>query len=307
MRAIRIRLKAPVRIGGLKGFESYDDIIHSDTIFGAIANAISYLNLDFEDFIQRVRANEILVSSAFPWKGELWLPAPMIKPRVLGLEKEFLKKYKNCFVKKQIFEKILSGEELDIKEECEIDNAIATSVEFFISKDIASVAIDRMTAKTNLYQYTVLIPKNCDLCVLIKSSDYAFNNYIKPAFKLLAEEGIGGNRNTGLGHFNFEIEDFSLKVPESEFFVTLSLSIVDKRSLVSYDLIKRGGYVFSRSGKDKLKPLFFMLKEGSIVRSDIGKLLDLDKYGNFSEQLGHKVFVYAKVFPVPISPEYFAR
>ena len=307
MKAIRIRLKAPVRVGGLKGFESYDDTVHSDTIFGAIANSVAYLNLDFEDFIQRVKENEILISSALPFKDDLWLPAPMIKPRVRGLEREFLKKYKNCFVRKQIFEKILAGEEIDVTEEQEINNMLAKSEKFFVYTDIASVALDRQTASTNLYQYTVLSPKNCELCVLVDSSDFAFTQYLKPAFKLLADEGIGGNRNIGLGHFDFQIDDLNLRAPKSEFFTTLSLSIVDKRNLVSYDITKRGGYVFSRSGKNVRKPLFFMLREGSVVRNDMGKLIDLESYGKYSEELGHRVFVYAKVFPASISSDYFGR
>jgi CRISPR-associated protein Csm4 len=48
-----------------------------------------------------------------------------------------------------------------------------------------------------------------------------------------------------------------------------------------------------------------MLKEGSVIRRDEGRLIDLDEFGNFSDTVGHKVYVYAKAYFVPMSEIYF--
>lgn len=301
MKAVKLRPRSPIRVGGLKGFESYDELIHSDTIFGAVANAIAYLNLDINEFIEKTRNGEISLSSALPYKGnELFFPPPMVKPEVDGNEKDFMKKYRKSFLRRDAFENVLKGERVS-------DNSSMANIEHFVHYvDIASVTLDRITKNSGLYIYTVItLKKGCGLYVLVDSSDGDFKKFVRPAFKLLADEGIGGNRTTGFGHFDFEVEDLSIKSVESDYFATLSLAVAERHNLVSYDLIKRGGYVFSRTGKDVLKPLFFMLREGSVVRNDTGKLLDIDDYGNFSELVGHKVFVYAKVFPVGISDSYF--
>ncbi len=301
MKAIIIEPKSPMRIGGLKGFESSDEIIHSDTIFGAVVNAIAYMNLDIQDFISRVEIGEVRISSALPVNQEIYFPAPIVKPKVRSDEKAILKKYRKGYIDKENFERILFGQEITF-------DSIRRLSDFFITSEVASVAIDRETNNTNLYTFTTIKPfKSSAICVLVDSSNLAFNNFIKPAFKLLADEGLGGNRNTGFGYFDFRVEDFSLNTPKSDYYVTLSLSVAEKRNLISYELVKRGGYVFSRTGYNALKPLFFMLKEGSIIKKDDGKLLDLDEYGNYSKTVGHKVYVYAKVFPVPISEDYFLR
>ncbi len=301
MKAVKLKPKSPIRVGGLKGFESYDELIHSDTIFGAVANAIAYLNLDINEFIEKARIGEIRISSAFPYReNELFFPPPVVRPKVEGNEKDFLKKYRKSFLRKDTFENILKGESVSG------DSTMAKIEHFAHYVDIASVTLDRITKNSALYIYTVItLKEGCGLYVLVDSSDGDFKKFIKPAFKLLADEGIGGNRTTGFGHFDFEVEDVSIKSAESEYFVTLSLAVAERHNLVSYDLIKRGGYVFSRTGKDILKPLLFMLREGSVVRNDTGKVLDIDDYGSFSELVGHKVFVYAKVFPAGISDSYF--
>lgn len=301
MKAVIIEPKSPIRIGGLKGFESHDEIIHSDTIFGAVVNAIAYMNLDIQDFISRVDRGEVRISSALPMNKEVYFPAPMVKPKVEGDEKALFKKYRKGYIDKETFERVLFGKEI-------ASSSIRGLSDFFITSEVASVAIDRERNNTNLYTFITIKPlKFSTICILVDSSDLAFNNFIKPAFKLLADEGLGGNRNTGFGHFDYRFEDFNLNTPNSEYYVTLSLSIAEKKNLISYELVKRGGYVFSRSGYNALKPLFFMLKEGSIIKKDSGKLLDLDEYGNYSQTVGHKIYVYAKVFPVPISEEYFVR
>jgi CRISPR-associated protein Csm4 len=302
LKAVKLRFRSPVRLGGLKGFESYDNLIHSDTLFGAIANAIAYLNLDINEFIEKVGSGEITISSAFPYcRDDSYFPPPLVRPKVDGDEKTILKNYSKSFLRKDLFECVLKGEPIP-------ENSPMVKLERFAEHtDIASVTLDRTTANSGLYTYAVLTFKSdCGLYTIIKSSNGDFKDFIEPAFRLLADEGIGGNRTSGFGHFDYEVFDFNLNVPQSEYSVTLSLAITAKDNLVSYDLLKRGGYIFSRtSTKDAIKPVFFMLREGSVVLRDSGFLIDLDDYGNYSDYLGHKVFVYARVFPAEISDIYF--
>jgi CRISPR-associated protein Csm4 len=92
---------------------------------------------------------------------------------------------------------------------------------------------------------------------------------MKAALNLLAEEGIGANRNTGKGSF----EKITVKVVNPQFksslFINLSLlypqeSSFDPSVLVSYDFIKRGGYIYAGGGTSQRKTVLRMFTEGSV-------------------------------------------
>jgi CRISPR-associated protein Csm4 len=307
LKIVRIKPKSQFRIGGLKGFETTDELIHSDTIFGALTNAIAYLNLDVEDFISRVRENEVKISSAMPYNNGIFFPPPPIIPIIEEQErtKDFLKEYRKSYLSQKLFEKILSGETISAQD---AKKELLKFSDAYKVTDVTSVTLDRERKLSNLYLFqTIYLKNDFELCILLKTSDYAFKQFLKPGFKLLADEGLGGNRSTGFGCFNLEFEDLELRISQkdSEVGVTLSLSIVDKDKMIAYDLVRRSGWIFSRTGKSVLKPLFFMLKEGSVIRRDEGRLIDLDEFGNFSDTVGHKVYVYAKAYFVPMSEIYF--
>ena len=172
MKVVRIKPKAPFRIGGLKGFESFDELIHSDTIFGALTNAIAYLNLDIEDFISRVRENEIKISSAMPYKDGIFFPSLPVKPLIEEQEeaRDFLKKYRRSFLSQKLFENILLGEKISVKDS---EKELLKPSDALLVTDIASVTLDRKNALSNFYLFQAMKPKNgFQLCILLKTNEY---------------------------------------------------------------------------------------------------------------------------------------
>jgi CRISPR-associated protein Csm4 len=91
------------------------------------------------------------------------------------------------------------------------------------------------------------------------------------ALRLLRDWGIGADRTTGKGSFDFEIEDFSLNEPDiksSNAVMNLSLFHPTEAELISlkgiqYQLEPREGYVgFTRERRIKQPRMYF--KEGSV-------------------------------------------
>lgn len=288
MKAVKLKFKTPVRIGELGiGLESTSEVLHSDTLFNAIANALVSINGDLKEFIDRIRSGELKISSAFPFRGETYfLPLP-----ILPYDKKITAK----FVSKDNFEKLIAGEEIEVESEESMPYKVF---------DLPKVLIDRATANTNIYYVSLVkFERDCGLYFIVDGNG---KKLIKPALKYLEDEGIGGKRTWGLGRFEHEWVDFSMKTPsESNAFVTLSLVFPsDLNSICYWKPIIRGGWTL----KDKQirKPRIIMASEGSVFRKkDEGILLDLDdEIENFSKNVGHKVFANGKSFLIPMVMRY---
>jgi len=277
----------------MRGFESYETIIHSDTLFGGIVNSIDYLGIDVLEFIEKVSSGEIQISSAFPFEGEILSFPPPITSLKKG-DLELKKKFKKRFLTSDGFISFLETGNLT-------DDSFVQE-DFALKKDdTAFVTLDRTTAASDFRVLTTIhFREDAGLFFLIRASDGDFRKFIDPAIKLLGDEGIGGERTYGFGQFDrYEVE--VIKLPKlEERNVTLSLSIVNPDSMITYDVIRRGGWVFSRkSNAEYLKPEILMLKEGSVIKNDTGIVIDLDELtGNTSKIVGHKVYINASTFPV---------
>ncbi|WP_157209589.1 type III-A CRISPR-associated RAMP protein Csm4 [Methanotorris igneus] len=304
MKAIKLYFQTPLYMGGERGAIIP---VHSDTIFGAIINALIYLNVDIEPFVGAFEENRFSISSAFPFRGEkLFFPKPFHinsyinkkidkDPNLEGYLK--LKKFKKKkFFDKENFEKMINGKIPDL-DEINYEEKYGYKV-----ADIPKIVLDRITVNSHLYHISqVFFEDNAGLYFLFQGDDEIFKNYIKPAIRLLGDEGIGGKRTWGLGKFKPKFEDIALKTQESDLFVTLSLTIPKNKNVLHlWDFIKRGDWIFTRNGKPRRKPTIMMVKEGSILNKDPGEIIDLDNYGNFSGEIGHKVLVNAKSFLIPV-------
>jgi CRISPR-associated protein Csm4 len=283
MKAVKLEFKTPVRIGetGI-GLESVSEVIHSDTLFSAIANALADLNEDVMEFIEKVSNGELRISSALPFKRDrYYLPAP-VKP----YEKKI-----DPLVPKEVFEELLICDEVGKEVEKE-----KPYKEFELPK----VAVDRVTANTNIYYVSLLKFDNGGFYFLVEGNG---RRLIELALRYLADEGIGGKRTWGLGRFEFEFTDFSLKTPkDANAFVTLSVVFPQNlKSIKFWKPLIRGGWTFSRKGRQMRKPGIIMASEGSIFgEREEGKVVDLDEIvEGFSAKVGRKVFVNGKSFLVP--------
>ena len=221
------------------------------------------------------------ISSAFPFKEEVYyLPLPVLP---------YHKKVEAKFVSKDDFERLIAGDEIEIKSEKLPYN--------YHTKYLICL---RTTANTNIY-YDLLckFEKNSGLYFLVDGNG---KKLLEPALRYLEDEGIGGKRTWGLGRFEHEWVNLEIKTPsESNAFITLSLTFPKNlNSVIYWKPVIRGGWTLK--GKQIRKPRIIMASEGSIFRSnDDGQILDLDDLvGGISARVGHKVFVNGKSFLIPM-------
>ena len=306
MIAVKLRFRGPVHVG-LDSLDSASVVVHSDTLFGAIGSVLPRLGIDAEDFVEAMKAARI--SSLFPFEGgTYYLPKPLnanslVLSRLGETAREYTlaKKFRKAsLLTKKAFEMVISGNvDPSRLEELLVEGLPAKVV------DVPKVALDRVTSNSNIFYLTqVHFKENAGLYFLYDGDTGTFKKYILPALKFLGDEGLGGRRSWGLGLFDVEIDDgFEFRdVPkESDEYVTLSLVLPKSSSeLVLWEPLKRSGWVHTTRGKPRRKPTMLFAIEGSIVRKNAGAILDLDEIGDFSGEVGHKVHVYGRAFPVPV-------
>ncbi len=305
LKIVEIYFRTPVHIGDIGiGLEESSKILHSDTIFGGIVNALSYLGEDVEEFVNAMNSDEIKFSSAFPFSGEeYFFPKPMIRMNYAtpSLREKYSKKIKELeFIEKKFFEKWISGGSF-----AEEDLAKVKNPDFYKIYDIPKVVIDRETSSTSIYYLGVLrFMKGGMFFLLDAANNKLIERYIKPALKVLEDEGFGGKRTWGLGKFAFKIRDFELRVPNTDdAYITLSLAIPQNfRNLLFWQLKKRGGWIFSRYSCANLrKPTVMMISEGSVFGGkDEGRIVDLCSFTKICEKVGHHVYVNGKTFTIQV-------
>lgn len=113
MEIVKLYPVSPFHLGerGI-GVEETSDIIHSDTLFSAIAHnwRIFYGNRDLENLLQQYinKKPPFLISSAFPFAKEvLFFPRPFIK----DFKPELRKKFKKVqLVSQEVFKKLIEDE-----------------------------------------------------------------------------------------------------------------------------------------------------------------------------------------------------
>jgi len=310
---IKLNFKTPIHVGNFNNLSGQEIPIHSDTIFGAICNALDRLEVDIEEFVKN-HGESFVISSGFPYvENELYFPKPLNvdeliskKFNINGNEENYkkLKKFKKIkFFDKKMFEAVINRDDEMIERILdEIGDEEDYGYKIF---DLPKVVLDRVTVDSQIYYLTMArFEKDCGIYFLYKGSKEVFKNYIKPAIRLLEDEGIGGKRSWGLGLFNAKIDDFKLNVPKNgNYYLTLSLMFVDKPKiniLERWNFVYRKGWIFVRSGSAHRKPLVVMISEGSIINENYtGEIIDLDRFWKISEKVGHKVFVNGRGFLIP--------
>jgi len=275
-KVFKLYFKTPLRIGvaGI-GLEKTGDVLHSDTLFGAIANALGKLNEDVEDFISKVKNGELKFSSCFPFEdGTYYLPAPH-----LPVEKKWR------FLSLENFEKVISGEIRDVR------GGEAVPIE---KLEIPKVVLDRMTSNSGIYYLTALkFAENSGLYFMVDGND----RMIKQALKFLQDEGIGGKRTWGLG--KFEMKENKIKIREKgDFYTTLSLTYPKNLDKVVYwKPVVRGGWINTPKATLR-RPKVVMASEGSIFKdAEEGKVINLSiAYSDLSAKAGYDVYLNGKSF-----------
>ena len=248
----------------------------ADTLFGAIANAVSWLYGE-EGVKELVEAFmvEARISSAFPYvRNSYYLP----KPLTVELVEEDKRIKRAKYLDVENFERALRLEHFEVPAEKPFERV-----------DVPRVSLDRVTQNSSLYFWEeIRFRKNAGLYFLYSGPEEIFRDFIKPAIRLLGDTGIGGKSTWGFGLFKPSFDSLKIEVPESSYAVTLSNALPVKRPVL-WLLLRKSGW--SRVGR---RPKLSFIAEGSIVKNDLGRIETLNISSSFT------VYVYGKTFPVPV-------
>ncbi|MGC8971617.1 MAG: type III-A CRISPR-associated RAMP protein Csm4 [bacterium] len=283
---------------GLRRMDRTSTIIHSDTLFSALSNALIKLlgEKEFDIFEEKIILSSLFLGLKGPISEILFLPMPSIPLRIEELTE--YKRYKKIQwasfeafkLLVEDFDKESRVIKLDSTEKFVLLNSksLITRLEFEEIKEEVNfidtilepkVFLSRNTQEPSLYfqenlgLYPVKISKDKELIpflYFLKVKDSELDSIFIPVLNLFIEEGIGGERTTGKGIFDYyEIEDLDL--PDSgDFEITLSLTLPrkeDVRNLIYYQLAKRDGFIYYQKATSFRKKTHFKIKEGALVRS----------------------------------------
>ncbi|MDK2896916.1 MAG: CRISPR-associated protein Csm4 [Candidatus Atribacteria bacterium] len=279
-----------------------ETIVHADTLFSAICNAL--VKLYGEESLSSFM-NEVLLSSLFPAlrKREtetdlLFLPRPIasVAQSETTLLSQRKKEKKVGWLSWQAFAKLISTfNSQNLSFDCSLLDETIFTIEgkfallteeketlknlkkfYFSNKVEPHVSTDRESGTARkeggLYFQEDLVLSSGEttkpfLYFLVNYNQ--FETLLSPVLNLLIEEGIGGERHQGKGVFDWwEREEVEIE-NQGEYLILFSTTLPAKeeiKNLVYYELIPRRGFVYYHSPTTFYKKPIFKLGEGSIVR-----------------------------------------
>jgi CRISPR type III-A-associated RAMP protein Csm4 len=320
---VKLHFTAPLHLGrGVS--ESYDTgskLLHSDTISSAIASARVQLfgEKHLMQFLEAFR-----VSSAFPfYRDHLFFPKPMVKLN-FNIENEDENKLgkqlkKLEYIEKPLFEKLISGEVLNVKRDQFSSNskfiwgAKATDNEIVSSEVQQRVTVPRdgQGESKPYYVERLFFDGDAGLFFLLDcESEQTFREF-ELALKYLEDSGIGTDRSVGNGFFEAKIDQLELAFPsKAEYLMNLSLFCPEKEELPNllkgepaYLMQKRGGFIAGAADEQfrhLRKKSVYMFCEGSVFKTEkfIGKILDMRP--QWDDEKLHPVYRSGKPIGLPI-------
>jgi len=181
------------------------------------------------------------------------------------------------------------------------------TIKIWEEKEVPRVAIDRKTNSSNIYHFgEVSFAKNCGLYFMMDFRGKEYEKKVEAAMRVLGDEGIGGDRTYGKGLFKPGFKEIKMNLEPRTHFVTLSLYYPREEEIsVSseryYELVKRGGWIYSIDAKNLRRRTVRMFSEGSVFKAVAG----LELYGDLAnvkpkEFAEHEVYRYGYAFPVPM-------
>ncbi len=313
MSTLKIRLKflSPLHISarGVQ-FEQVSQIIHSDTLFGALVNAWSLLYPEDVPafFTEASNGPPFLLSSAFPYfKDWEFFPRPLslrltaeTKPeKRVASPPDLFKKFKRVqFLESRVFfDFIKAPEQLQFHPEHTLADSKfwlaqpPPDSDYFIlrQEEMPRVVIDRYTNAANQYFVSELHfedrgkDEHGGLFFLARflQEQEIWKNKFLAALRLLGDEGLGLDRSSGKGLFEVAKADpFIIPEPETATrFATLSLFHPTddevKSALLdaaSYELVQRSGWVTTPGRATPYRrQTLTMFAEGSVFTGSLAQ------------------------------------
>ncbi|MCX7974342.1 MAG: type III-A CRISPR-associated RAMP protein Csm4 [Candidatus Aminicenantes bacterium] len=319
---VRLKPKSFLHLGDREGWLEGSRVhIPSDTLFSALCHCHLLLYGEADSFIDAFKGAEppFIFSSAFPyWGSELYFPLPKNQ---LAKDK-FLKKIK--YVNASLLIRLLNGECLeDLKDEIEINQALdclprlngsgkqAGGLVPWRVEDVPRVSLNRFNnhpGENFFYFGQVSYVEDAGLFVLLKNIKKGWEDKINSLFRLLCDEGVGGDRSAGKGLFH-QPEMFELEIPQIDKpggLYALSAYFPRENELIDiesgfYELEERKGYIFSPANRSYRRRSIRLFSEGSVFAG-------LDKKGSLVDITPavfevHRIYRYGLLFSFPCKLE----
>jgi CRISPR type III-A-associated RAMP protein Csm4 len=246
--------------------EIADEFIRSDTLSAAMAISWSALfpdeaNSDF--FLEP----PYRISSAFPYIGNVLLfPIPVwrIWKKVEIEKRKAIKDVR--WISRNLFEKVLSGNEVDFQGIATLPGGVALSHEEYnanpnlknytgwAKSERQRVRVDRLNVQNEggLFFFALQFFAKDSGLYLIANMDKTKLEYFRASLAFLGDAGIGADRSSGLGHFSIREEsDLQFTLPKkSDGSAILSLFNPGKddnlevlSKVTAYGLTTRSGWI----------------------------------------------------------------
>lgn len=283
----KLHFSSPLHISNERGdYASGSSIIHSDTLYSAIAWAWNLLGKS--EWITDLLSDDFALSSCFPFcNNQLFFPRPKFSYEINReqlIETGLKKKIKKAeWVDEVILKQMLSGIDPTEKGNDNFSNTFWSSKPIQNEKFIDSTVVPRVMVPRNnddtkiYYIEKYFFKQGSGLYFLASFENSNHKNQFEAALKLLADEGIGTDRNVGHGKFTFEVTDFVFPDINASFGLIYSLGLFipqDQEEMnflidhprKGYDLVKRSGWL-SEPYLTWRKKQVYMFSEGSVFKS----------------------------------------
>ncbi len=289
---IKLKPRAPFHLGerGI-GLEETSEIVRSDTLFGALCWCWTLLTgRDPNEFLEPFVEGKppVVLSSAFPyWNEVLLLPRPLTRLPIEGDEEFQRNAEKASFVSLKLLEALSQRKvpqaELGLLEDkrllvthSEAEKLKASNQKPWTMERVPRVALDRKTSASEIFHTgRVVFSEGCGLYLLVRilEPNSAVTQKLKALFRLLGDEGLGGERSCGYGFFEPEFSELEINFAPGPRTLLLSLyNPKDAQELEAFDLtqsayqlVRRRSWVFSPRAKDLQTDAVHYFAEGSVL------------------------------------------
>lgn len=310
--AYLLHFPAPLHIGDMR--DDYGVSLHtisSDTLYAALTATLAKMGKD----VPASGDLGCVVSGAFPYYPTdaaaiptLFFPKPMAYTIPTTDNTQIKKMKKVAWLDKYYLEQVLNGQELsetDVQQHVHGSYLTNQSFEPFIDSQVnARVTVSRSGEDAKPFYMDEVYFKGHSGLFFLAEGD---TSLIDEALPLLAQEGVGTDRNVGHGYFEYKKEHFEIQVPDSaDMGLILSTYIpADKLQLeqaidnphVAYELVRRGGWITSAPYNTLRKNAIYAFAAGSVLSGDLGgKIVDLAPKG----LINHPVWRCGKAIVLPI-------
>jgi CRISPR-associated protein Csm4 len=323
LKAVSLRFRSSIHLGEREGaLEGSGVLPLSDTLFSAFCHGfrLLYGRSELESLLSRFAEGNtpFRLSCAFPsWDKVLYFPVPLNQmPREKDLKKV-------TWIDQGGWGRLLMGESLeDVVKDTRVRYLPTAVAEgsgegedpFFpsrlpwIASEVPRVGLDRLNNHPGdrfFHMTQVHYLPDAHIFFLVRLEEDGFWPRFQATWRLLADEGLGGDRTVGKGLFQTPVFDsVTLELPDdvtAHVLLSLYYPSPEEHKVVQggfYDFVERKGYVYSPNVQNLRRQGVRFFRMGSVFQTSkepCGKLVDVTP-AIFSE---HKVYKYGIALSVP--------